>query len=68
MEAPLFTVIDRHAEDVRRQHVGGELDALEVETEQAREYVCQRRLADPRDVLDQQVPTGQQAGQRQPKL
>ena len=63
LEAPARAVVDRDADDVRGQQVAGELDALVGKAEDARERVRERRLADARDVLDQQVPARQQAGE-----
>ena len=68
VEGAAVAVEDRDAEDVRRQHVAGELDALEVEAEQSGQHVRQRGLADAGQILDQQVAARQQAGQRQPQL
>jgi hypothetical protein len=53
----------RHPDDVGRQHVAGELDALELQAEQAREDVGEGGLADAGDVLDEQVAAGEDAGQ-----
>ena len=59
---------DRHADDVRGQQVAGELDALEMQAERAREHMRERGLADARHVLDQQVAAREQAGQREANL
>ena len=45
------------------QHVAGELDALELQPEQAGQHMGEGGLADAGDVLDQQVATGEHAGQ-----
>jgi hypothetical protein len=52
-EALLVAIEDRVAEDVRGQQIARELDAAEIEAEGTRQRVGKRRLADPRDVLDQ---------------
>ena len=62
------TPVDRNADDVRRQHVAGELHPRIMQAKQARKQVGQRGLADPRHVLDQQMAACQDAGQRQPQL
>ena len=62
MECAAAPVEDRDAENVRRQHVAGELDALKVQSQDAGEHVGQRGFADSRQVLDQQVAARQQAG------
>src|SRR4029079_16363168 len=61
-ERGAVAVEDRHADDVGRQQVGGELDALVVEPQQARARVAERRLADAGHVLDQQVAAREDAG------
>ncbi len=66
MEGAAAAIEDRHAEDVRRQHVAGELDALEIESEDARQHMGQGGLADTGQVFDQQVPASQEAGQGKP--
>src|SRR6185295_14614993 len=59
-------LIDRHPENVGRQHVGGELDALEAATDGARQRGGQRGLAHAGHVLDQQMAAREQADHRQP--
>ena len=68
LESCRFALEDGHAEDIRRQQVARELDALELQSERARQRVRQRRLADARDVLDQQMAAREQAGEREPDL
>jgi hypothetical protein len=51
-----------HADQVGRHQVGGELDARELQPQRQRQCMRQRGFADPRNVLDQQVAGGQQAG------
>ena len=58
-------VVDADADHVARQHVRGELNALERAVEGTRERLRQRRLADAGNVLDQQVAARQQRRQRQ---
>src|SRR5262249_54604642 len=48
------------AEQVAGQQVGGELDAVEGTVEAAGQGLGQQRLADARDVLDEQVPLAEQ--------
>ena len=55
--------VDRAAEDVGRQEVGRELDAGERGAERARERLRQRRLAGAGDVLEQDVPAGEDGGE-----
>ena len=59
---------DGHAEHVRGQQIAGELHPLERQAQRAGEGVGERGLADARDVLDQQVPARQQAGEAQADL
>jgi multidrug efflux pump subunit AcrA (membrane-fusion protein) len=56
------------ADDVRGQHVAGELDALEMQAERFRQHVRERGLADARQVFDQQVAARDEAGEREPHL
>ena len=56
------------ADDVGRQQVAGELDALEVQPERARQHVRERGLADAGQILDQQVAAREQAGEREADL
>ena len=58
-------VEDRHAEHVRRQEVARELDARVAQAERGRERVGEGRLADARDVLDQQVAAREEARERE---
>jgi hypothetical protein len=62
-ETALVAVKDRDAEDVRRQHVAGELDARELESEQAGQGVRQSRLADAGQIFNQQMASCQQTAQ-----
>ena len=55
----------RHAGDVRREEVGGELDALAGAADRPGDRLRQRRLADARDVLDEEVPLGEHAHERE---
>ena len=56
---------DADADHVARQHVRGELNALERAVEGAREGLRQRGLADAGHVFDQQVAARQQRRERQ---
>ena len=58
-----LAVEDRYAHDVCRQQVAGELYALELEVEQAGEDMRKRGLADPGEVLDEQVSVRKQTGE-----
>ncbi len=59
---------DRHPDDVGRQQIAGELDALVIEPEHARQGLGQGRLAHARKILDEQMSARQQTGQRQTDL
>ena len=58
-------VVDGDADHVAGQHVGGELEAMEIRAHAARQRLRQRGLADAGNVFDQQVAARQQAGERQ---
>ena len=64
----LFTLVNRHAEDVRRQQVTGELDALVVGADDPGQGMRQGGLPDTRHVLDKEVTAGQQAAEGQVDL
>ena len=53
---------DVAAGDVGRQQVGRELDAAEVERQQARQRLHQLGLAQSRQALEQDVPASEQRG------
>ncbi len=53
-------VEDVHPGDVRGEQIGRELQAREVQVERAREGLREHRLSDPGEVLDQQMPLGQE--------
>ena len=67
-EAARLRLVHRHAEDVGRQQVGGELHALEAEAEGGRHRMRQRGLAEAGQVLDQQVAVGEQGDEGKPHL
>ncbi len=67
-ELPAVLVEYRGAENVARQQVGRELDALEVQAQHFGQGMTQGGLAHPGHVLHQQVTAGQQAGHGQPDL
>ena len=67
-EGRALAIEDRHTDDVGGQEIGGELDALVVETEEARERMRKRRLAHAGHVLDQQVAARKDACHRLPDL
>ena len=55
MKAKLFSasLINGNADQISRQHVAGELNALEVKPEQAREYMREGCFANAGQVLNQ---------------
>lgn len=61
-------VIHGIAQNVRRQQIAGELDALITEPENPGQGMGQGGLAHARNVLDQEVATGQQAAQGKANL
>ena len=61
-------VENRDADDVRRQQVAGELNTLELESEDACQGVGQNGLANAWNILDQQMAPRQQASQGKPDL
>jgi hypothetical protein len=63
-EPLLFLVVDRDAGDVAGQQVRGELDAAPPPADAAGQTAGERGLTEAGHVLDQQVPLGQQGGQR----
>ena len=67
-EIVAFAVKNRQSDHIGREHVAGELNARKLKSEQARQGVCQRGLADAGQVFDQQVAARQQAGQRKSDL
>ncbi len=58
----------RHAGDVGRQEVGGELDAVARAADRRRDRLGQRGLADAGDVLDEEVALGEEAHEREVHL
>ena len=58
-------VEDRHAGDVARQQIVRELNPRKGEVERARQRLRQRRLPDPRNVLEEQVSGRSERRQRQ---
>jgi hypothetical protein len=65
VKAAAVAVEDRDAENVCRQHVAGELNALKIQAQHPGQYMGQGGLADARQVFDEQVPARQQAGERE---
>src|ERR1017187_10833228 len=55
---------DRYAEEVRRQQIGPELDALELRVYRTRQGFGQRRLARARKILQQDVAAAGKRGQQ----
>ena len=64
-ESLALALVHRRAENVRRQQVAGELDALILQTEAARQGVRQGGFAHAGQVFDQQMTARQQAGDGQ---
>src|SRR5205823_13765030 len=62
LELLLLLLVNRDADDVGRQQVAGELDALERQRQRARQRVRQRGLADAGDVFEEDVPLRQERG------
>ena len=60
LEAVLAPVEDVHADDVGGQEVRGALHARELEIERPGERAGERRLAHAREVLDEDVPLGEE--------
>src|SRR5688572_28004418 len=56
LEGLLMRVVNRYAEHVARQHVAGELQSMEAARNRSRQRLCERGLANPRNVFDQQMP------------
>ena len=56
----------RHADDVGRQQVAGELHALPGQAEHLRQRMRERGLAHAGNVFDQQVAAREQTGEREP--
>ena len=62
VERAAVAIINRRAEDVRRQQVAGELHAPKAKPQGLGERLGQHRLADTGLILQQQMPASQQAG------
>src|SRR5581483_8942008 len=63
MELLIALAEHRHPDNVRGQQVRGELNALELGVNRARESLGQSRLASPRKVLQQNMSATGQSGQ-----
>jgi len=57
-------IVDADADHVAREHVGGELDALERTVERAGDRVCEGCLADAGNILDEKVAAGEKRHER----
>jgi len=66
-ERGAVAIVNRHADDVGRQHVAGELYAVKTESKQFRQHLRERGLADAGQVLDQRC-RARAAGERKPDL
>ena len=64
-ESTASAVENGYAKDVCGQQVAGELDALEVQTEQSGEEVGERRLAHTWNILDEQMTAREQGRESQ---
>ncbi len=65
LEVTALLTKHRDADYVGRQQVARELNTLEAEPEYAGERLGKRRLAESRQVFDQQVAPGEESGQRE---
>ena len=63
LERPRLRVVHRHPDDVRRQHVRRELQPVERQVQTLGQHPRQHCLANPRHVIDQQVPPAHQPHQ-----
>ena len=61
VEGLFFLVVDGDAEDVGGEHVGGELDAVEVAVDGASEGAGEDGFTDAGDIFDEDVPAGDEA-------
>src|SRR4249919_139254 len=68
METGGLAVEDGHPDDIGRQQVAGELDALKAQAQRTGQCMGQRRFPDTGQILDQQVTAGEQAGERESDL
>jgi hypothetical protein len=64
VEAPAVGAVDAGPDEVRRDEVGGELDAAERPAEDFGERLQRQRLGEPRDPLQQDVAAGEQADEQ----
>src|SRR5205085_5507895 len=58
-------VIDRHADDVAGQHVGGELQTMKIRADAAGECLRESGFADAWNVFDKEVAAREQTGERE---
>src|SRR5437879_12866439 len=68
LEGGALAVVYGYADDVGREHVAGELDAVEIQTEELCKHLGEGGLADAGQVLAQQVPAREQARERETDL
>jgi hypothetical protein len=68
VEAAGAGVVDGDPENVGRQQIAGELDALKAKSQHASQHMGQGRFADPGDILYEQMATRDEAGQREANL
>ena len=62
--SPVLLIEDQGPDEVGRQKVRGELDALEVDVQRARQGLDRQRLGQPGHALDQHMAAGQEADQQ----
>ena len=67
-ETRRVAVVNRYAENIGRQQIAGELDTLKLQAEHRGQRMGEGGFADARNILDQQVAAGQQAGERKADL
>ena len=60
-----LTIEDHGADEVGGQQVGRELDPAAVQAERLGQRLGQRGLSDPREILNEEMAPGGQAGKRQ---
>ena len=65
LERPRLLVVEREAGDVGGQEIGGALDPRESAPHERGQPLRERRLAQAGRILDQEVPAGEQAGDRE---
>ena len=67
-EGAVVAIVDGHADDVSRQEIASELDAMEIKSKRAGQHMGERGLANAWHIFDQQVSARENAGERKPDL